>query len=163
MGPVKRAVKATIFSVFAYLIYVYLPRFLFQFAQDSYNFEIAQIYLGDVSLLQQYVLFFGFVIIGLTFAANMAVKKTRLHTTWEFARLFFGIVFWSMFIAARFDEIVVTATFAGIVLDLTLTITLLFYAMMGGKIFKLAILVLDLLIGYEPKEEGADRTAGAAA
>jgi hypothetical protein len=159
-----RVAKAIIYSIITGLIYIYIPTLLFNFLQAQYMFNISStnlgITLGNVALMEEYLLMVGYIIVGLTFASNMAVKGTRLYYIWNFAKIFMSIVFWASFISAKFDTYnFLISTGNGIVLDLTLTITIFFYSMMGAYLFQLVIVILNFIIGYERKEIKHDRNS----
>ena len=157
MGAGKRSIWATLGAAWSYFMYIYLPGYLFQFAQSDYSFSGATIALGDVATLETYIVSLGWIIVGLSFASGMAAKKTTLKTVWEFLRLFAAIVFLGLFIATGFNTIDVNAALSdSIALNLDLVITRVFYVAMGAKIFSLIILVLDFGISFIDEEDEED-------
>ncbi len=158
MGLKKRAVFACLAAGWSYFIYIYVVEYIFNFIGDP-NMQLgpADLNVGDIATLRYYIEFFGWSIVGLSFATQMAHKKTAPRQVWNLLRLFAGIVFWSMFIAAGLNEINISVGLSQVDLNIDLNLTLLFYAMMGGKIFAVALAVIDFFIAFVKEDEDKEK------
>jgi hypothetical protein len=161
MKLVGRIIVSLLAAAFSYFLYIFLPTYLVEnFGDLSIPFPSIVIEKPDFDQLIFYIGSLGYIIVGLSFAQNMAADKSKIKPIWHLLRVFMKIIFLGALIYVNISIINVSVALAvGQSLALGIDITILFWGMMGGVIFDIITTVLDFLIAFIPEKEKTSEKA----
>lgn len=151
MNKWLRLFIALLSGAWAYFLYIYLI--------DTYLLDLTNLIptTGPLVIdplnfpgLAVYIQAIGYLIVAANFSHSFAPKGSHFKAIWRLLKAVLKIVFWSIFIFVEFDTLGFGADFAGFGVHVDISITILFYAIMGGVIFEMILAILDFLIAFFP-------------